>query len=199
MLLLPAVAGLGIYFVGVNILSTLIITQPGTRYLAPFIVLLFAGVFSSIRLPNTLEAKKLLAAMTVATFVIFSIPLFFQAIRDLGDEFTTPKQNIQWQVSSELNQLGIQTGDKVAILGFYLYPHYHWARLSRVQIVAEIIDEKNFWNQTAFVRDKILKTIESTGAKAIIQKPTFQIPDSVDAFDWQQIDNTGYYVYFLKN
>lgn len=198
MLLLPAIAGLGIYFLGVNILSTLIKTQPGTRYLAPFIVLLFAGVFSSVRLPNTSEAKKLLVAMTLATFIVFSIPLFCQAVTDIDNELKTSKQNIHWQIASQLDRLGIHAGDRVAVLGFYIYPYYHWARLSRVQIVAEIMDEKNFWNQTPVVRAKVLDAIASKGVKAIVQKPTFQIPN-VDTSGWQQLDGTGYYVYFFKD
>jgi hypothetical protein len=198
-ILVPALAGLCIYLVAVDIPSTMIKMQPNSRYIAPFIVLLFAGVFSSVRLPNFQESKRLLAGMSIAVLVIFNGQLFYQASTDLWTGLITPQHNIHWQIANRLNQLGVKPGDKVAVLGYYIFPHYHWARLARVKIVSEVLDEKEFWQQTNLVRNQVLKTIEITGAKVIVQKPTFKIPDAIAANGWQELDRTGYYVHFFKD
>lgn len=107
------------------------------------------------------------------------------------------EQHIQWQVAESLNKLGVQPGEKVAILGEYFFPNYYWARLARIKIVAEIRDEQSFWEKNADVRFEVLKTLERTGAKVIVQRPGLKIPDSAYARGWKQVGDTGYYVYFF--
>jgi len=194
LLLIPAVAGLSAYAIGTDVKSAFIETQPSTRYIAPFIVLLFAGVFSSVRLPNSQESKRLIAGITIAVLVAVSVQLSFQASKDLWNVLR-PQQHIQWQIANRLNQLGVHPGERVAIFG---YNHPFWARLARVKIVAEISDEKSFWEKDADIRSEVIKTIERTGARAIIQRPSLQIPDRISANGWQEIGDTGYYVYFLE-
>ena len=175
-------------------------TQPSTRLIAPFIVLLFAGVFSSVRLPNSQDSKRLIAGMTITALVLVGGDLAYQAGNALWNELKEPHQHIQWQVADTLNQLGVYPGEKVAILNLSddEYPYY-WARLARVKIVAEIVEEKSFWMTDAVVRSELFKAIEKTGARFIVQKPGLDISSFISAIDWQEIGNTGYYVYFLRN
>ena len=196
LLLIPAAAGLGAYAIGTNMQEAFIESQSSLRYIAPFIVLLFAGVFLSVRLPNSQESKRLIAGMTIAISVLIGSEFFEQASNDLWTILNRPGHHLQWKVANRLHQLGIEPGDKVAILGDYISPHYHWARLARVKIVAEILDERSFWEKDAVTRSEILKRIEQTGARVIVQKPGLEIPDSALAFSWVKIGNTGYYAYF---
>jgi 4-amino-4-deoxy-L-arabinose transferase-like glycosyltransferase len=195
MLLIPAAAGLGIYMIGIDMPIAHIETQPSTRYIAPFIVLLFAGVFSSVRLPDSQKSKRLITGISLATFLLLAVPLPYQTTKGLLTGVTEQQQHIHWQVADRLHQLGLQPGEKVAILGAYIHPHYHWARVARVKIVAEILDADVFWARNAAVQSEILKKIEDTGAKVIVQKPGIKIPDS--ASSWQKVGNTDYYAYFF--
>lgn len=196
MLLIPAIAGLGIYMIGMDMPKAFIERQPSTRYIAPFIVLLFAGVFASVRLPR-LKFKRLVVSITFAALVLISsYQLFNETSVELWS-LMEPNQHIQWQVAHSLTQLGVQPGDKVTIMGRYIYPDDHWARLARVKIVTEIMDGCSFWQQTPIVRAKILHDIERTGSKLIVQKPEIKIPsEAIDG--WQKLSNTNYYVYFVK-
>jgi hypothetical protein len=197
-LLIPAVAGNGIYMLAQNMPEQIIDRQPSTRYIAAFIVLLFAGVFSSVRLNDSQETKRVITGMTIAALVTIGGQLFYQNSQYLL-LLRHPEQHIQWQVADSLKQLGFQAGEKIAIIGKYTFPSYHWARLARAKIVAEIPDETSFWDKDAAVRSEVIKTIQRTGATVIVQKPGLQIPpDCISAIGWQEIGNTGYYVDFLR-
>ncbi len=199
-LLIPAAVGLGIYALGTDLKSAFIETQPSTRYVAPFIVLLVAGVFSSVRLPDSHRSKKLIAVMVIATLITVSSQLTFQASKDLWTVLSGSQQHAQWQMATRLNQLGVHPGDKVALLG---YKHPYWARLARVKIVAEVVEPRNFWEKDTAVRTEVLKTLERTGAKIIVySRKKSEMPNALSARGWQEIGNTSsayYYVYFLQN
>lgn len=197
-LLIPAIAGLGVYAIGIDLPAAN--TGPfllSTRYLAPFIVLLFAGVFSSIQLPNTRASKKLIAGMALATLVVI-VNLSAWVVKDtLESKLNGTQRPLQWEVTHQLNQLGIQPGDQIAILGAYNFPSYHWARLARVKIVAEVKDEMSFWKTDATVRAKALEAIAQTGARAIVQKPGLELPDSALKLGWHQLGTTNYSAYLF--
>lgn len=198
-LIIPAVAGLGVYAIGTNVESAWSgELQPSTRLIAPFVVLLFAGVFSSLRLYNSKDSERLIAGITFATLGVISTELYLQGSRDFLNIFLNgPGRHVNWEVANSLQHMGIQPGEKVAIIGRYIYPHYYWARLARVMIVAEVINEKDFWLADADIRDQVLKAVQKTGASAIIQKRGFEIPNSALLSGWQAIGSTGYYVYLF--
>lgn len=192
-LLIPATAGLSAYLLNSDLDLTFMQTQPSTRLIAVFIVLLFAGVFSSVRLPKSSESKKLIAGMTIATLVIVGGFLSYDASKYLGASLHT--KHPQWEIAEDLRKSGIQPGDRVAHLGLR---EYYWARLAKVKIVAEIPKEDEFWTEDAAVRNKVLETVEKTGAKAIVQKAGLDIPDGALTEGWRKISNTDSYVYLFK-
>jgi hypothetical protein len=199
LLITPAAAGLGIYAIGTNLESAWAGNlQPSTRLIAPFVVLLFVGTFTSIRLPNSGDSERLVAGITVATLVVVGSQLFFQGSKDLWHILEGQERHINWEVANSLQHLGVQPGEKVAIIGSYRDPYDHWTRLARVRIVAEVLDEKQFWLADAEVRDEVLKTIQKTGARVIVQKPGgLGIPASALLAGWQNIGGTDYYAYFF--
>jgi hypothetical protein len=197
-LLILAAAGLGVYMLGIDMPTAILDKQPSTRYIAPFIVLLFAGVFSSVRLPNSQESKRLIAGITLATLITVAVQLSYHTLNEVGFELVDRKPHLHWQVVESLTQLGVIPGEKVALLGYYMYPHYHWARLARVKIVAEIIDAEAFWEKDSSIRSKILEKIKETGAKLIVQKPGIKTTVPISTMGWQKLGNTSYYVYFFQ-
>ncbi|MBE9125809.1 MULTISPECIES: hypothetical protein [unclassified Coleofasciculus] len=180
-LLIPACAGLG----------SLMLVHVRPRLIAGLVVLLFAGVFSSVRLPNSQESKRLVAGMTVG--ILFM----------LGGQFTDlwqhPGEPIDWKIAQGLNQLGIHAGNKVAAIALRGEngTKDYWARLARVTIVAELPDAKSFWKTDTATRAEVYKVLERTGAKAIIQKRGVNTPEYMSANGWQEIGNTGYYAYLF--
>jgi 4-amino-4-deoxy-L-arabinose transferase-like glycosyltransferase len=186
-LLIPALAGLGIY---------LLVGYAEMRYIAPFILLLFSGVFLSIRLPNSQQSKKWLAGMTIATLIIVGGLFSIQGAENFvkGIKIT---RNVEWQITENLNQLGIQTGDKVAIIKTPEASFPYWARLGRFKIVAELSNAKGFWATDAATKSEIYKVIEKTGAKAIIQVRGSNATPPPPLIGWQRIAGIDCYVYVL--
>ena len=187
-LLVPAIAALVMY--------SLVLVE--FRYVGSFIVLLWMGIFSGMRLRDSQKIKRLM------TYVIFSILLLiifpfnipiaqktYSLVRYLikGEDTSV---HIHWQVANTLKQMGIHPGDKVAVLGEPW--RAYWARLARLQIVAHIPTEDAiaFWESQRMV----IPTLAGTGAKFIIAE---MIPQkyTVNA-GWQKIGNTDYYICTLK-
>ena len=185
-------SGLGVYLLVSDFYLNYAQVQPSTRLIAPFIVLLFAGCFSSIRLPHSLEVKRLIAGLTISTLLLISGQLVHHSSKDFANMVRLP---IQWQVAQGLKKLEIQPGDRVARFG--QKSGYRWARLARVKIVAEITDASSFWAKDATIRSEVFKAMAKTGAKAIIQEPGLLIPDMSNT-GWQEMGNTGYYAYPLR-
>jgi len=200
-ILIPAAAGLAIFILATTIsgrLSSWGLLQ--LRYIAPFVVLLFAGVFTSVRFPDSKESKKLLISLTIFVLAIVSNDIFHQFGREIWTEFRTPAQHIQWQVANNLAQFGVQSGDKVAILGIAPDDGQYWARLAQVKVVSDIEDTESFWKADVTVMSEALRAVASTGAKVIVSIPTDGVQRSslISRLGWKQVSNTNYYAYVLQ-
>jgi hypothetical protein len=193
-LLVPAVAGLAIYSISSDLQLTYLRTQPSTRLIAVFAVLLFAGVFSSVRLPNSPGANKLVASLTLATIVVVGGSLCFDAFGEFEDGRASKPVN--WEISEELKKMDLKPGTTIAHLGF---KEYNWARLARLKIVAEIPEAEAFWTANSTTRSEAIEKIRQTGARVIVQNPGLKISKhTLDQEGWRQIGNTDGYVYWLR-
>jgi hypothetical protein len=193
-LLVPAVAALGIY--------APVYIEP--RYVGAYVVLIWMGVACGVRLPNSPESSRLVACMTIAMLTTLMIvigsltaPKAYSTARDLLRGLDA-SVHVQWQVADGLSQLGVQAGDKVAILGQGTPKlDAHWARLARVRIVAEIPspDVHYFWAADPMVKSQVIETFARTGAKVIVAEA---VPRRISTAGWQRIGNTDYLAYLLS-
>jgi hypothetical protein len=192
-LLVPAAAGLAVYMVCTNLAVADIRTQPSTRYVAVFVVLLLTAVVSGVRLPDSRRSRRLLAVITVTAATIIVGRLSFLAADDLklGGR-PLPEQQIQ-TVVWRLREAGVQPGDRVAILGSK-GAHEFWARLGRIRIVAQIPDEDAFFRADAKVQQEIRAELARTGAKALMYRrmPHFDIGPQ-----WRRLGRTDHYMIML--
>ena len=191
-LVIPACAGLG----------SLMLVHVHPRLIASLVALLFAAVFSSVRLPPVQESKRLMVGLTVGLLFLVGgqlIPVSFGS-----------GNHIHWKIARGIEQLDIHSGDEIAILGSYRVGHaYYWARLARLKIVAEIPSIRNFWRSEPETRSDIYQTLEQVGAKALVMagdNPSDDQPASgwqaisqpeLLSQGWQEIGDTGYYIHFL--
>jgi hypothetical protein len=180
------------------------------RYLAPFAVLFWCGLFSGILLPASLEARRLLtgACVIMAAFVLLPVLVAastsaYAAARDLkrGENFSAAEN---WQIASGLVRMGLKPGDKVAVIG-WAASEAIWARRARLKIVAELVsdgwgfrDGDKFWSGGEEVRGQVYQVLSRTEAKAIVAR----IPDTVklkgSPRGWRPIENTTHSVFFLQ-
>jgi 4-amino-4-deoxy-L-arabinose transferase-like glycosyltransferase len=179
-LFIPAVTAMGMYC----------LISAGSRYVGPFVVLLWLGIFSGIRLPDSEESKRLLRC---ATIVMVLVLMMVTGRHLLKNDY--PSSHVHWEVADALKQMGVLPGDKVASIG-QSYSHF-WARLAKVRIVAEITtkDIDTFWEADDGVKSKIYEAFSKTGAKAIV---TDKVPEGPLPPGWQKIANTDYYIYILS-
>jgi len=187
-LILPGVAGLGLY--------SLVAVEP--RYVAAFLVLIWIGLFSGIRLRGTNQAIKP-AAITalifagwlmaiVAGFAAYHLVRPLQILRGQGGTY--------YRVAEALNAEGLEPGQAVGILGSG-WDGMMWARAARLRIVAQIIPENadDFWQmQNSQKEDEVYEAFAKTGAKAVVTEET---PPPGELANWQRVGGTKYYVHFL--
>jgi len=193
-LLTPALAALVMY-------SLVHVEQ---RYIAPFVVLLYMALFSGVRLPDSQESKRLLKAIMMTILVMFFIYISpsttHAAYLTAQDLFKgeASRRNVPWQVADGLKRIGVQPGDKVAlIIAGDPYDSSMWARLDRLRIIAEVPtgDADDFWTASSSVKNQVLQTFARAGAKLVV---TDKSPTLATADGWQKIDDTDYHAYFLS-
>jgi hypothetical protein len=188
-LTLPAIATLAMYFV----------VHVQTRYIGSFIVLLCAGIGCGVRMTHSRELHRGITLASYALFVMIVISIAFAPMLAFSREIVglERQSHLQWDVANGLNRLGIRVGDKVAFIGDGYFEY--WARLARVQIVAEIPNESmdQFWSADAKAKSEVLDAIARTGAKAVVTRAAgTRGPMS----GWHSLDiKDDYYAYMLSD
>ncbi|MBE9076454.1 hypothetical protein IQ241_03945 [Romeria aff. gracilis LEGE 07310] len=192
LLLLPAAAGLG----------SLMLIHVRSRMIASFVILLALGLFNSLTFPNTAVQKRLLSGFAVGSILLLLTQLSWPA----------PGTPTHWKIAQGMQVLGLESGDKIAILGAYRAgDHYFWAYLANLRIAAEIPSPVEFWTAEPERRSQIYRDLQAAGIKALVQRPPNLVPDFTplggwqaigEAFmqqqGWQEIGKTHCYVYPLE-
>lgn len=190
-LLLPAMAGLGLYAL-VNVQG---------RYVASFLVLFWLALFAAVRLSRTPNAERflrvvvvVLAGSIVLTTLASSTTETIVTLRQLahGED---PARHEQWQVAEGLREQGLTSNDMVAYIG--RSTRGFWAHLLQLRIIAEIRRDKigDFWDADANRKTQVINAFAGTGVKAVVaEKP----PAVADLSNWRRIRETDYYVYMLR-
>jgi len=187
-LLIPGIAGVFIYIP--------VLVLP--RYIAPFIVLAFLGLFPyllvqrSNRPANTGALVTQISASSTFAFALFLVVLHLTA------PLPVLKGNggLYYRVAESLNRNGLLPGQPVAIIGSG-WDAMMWARRARVHIVAQIPEENanDFWRAPDLqAKSEVYDAFAKSGARVIV---TEEKPPSIGFADWKEIENTQYYAHFL--
>ena len=174
------------------------------RYFAPFLVILWLGLFAAVRFPGfTRQGRIAYVAASVA--LVFIIASLFASITDakgpatLRDAIRPRGFFLQYQVAEDLHNMGVEPGEKVAWIrpAKPMRQRYDWARLAKLKIVAEIpaTSEKDFWTAAPATQEQVLQALDSTGARALV---VTQLPVSDSKLDWKPIGDTGFSLVFLS-
>jgi hypothetical protein len=196
----------GLAIVALLALGMYALVHVQSRYIGAFVVLLWADLLAAVRLPASLEARRLLAFVgaIMSSFMFINIAAFnVEGVRKLagfgnGNQVTSSEKSdsSRWaeEVAEELHRLGIRPGDKIAVIG-YAFDSF-WARLARVRIVAEMFDWKAdpFWSGGPSLQSEVFRAFAGTGAKAIVAE---RVPSYVTPNGWHRVGNSSYYIYVL--
>ncbi|MCA1603738.1 MAG: hypothetical protein LC776_19565, partial [Acidobacteria bacterium] len=165
-LLVPALAGFATYMQ----------VYVETRFIGSFVTLLLLGLFSSVRLSDSPESRRLVACVMIIIVAMFGLtvgPSNARAAYTAAREIARGRDaapSVYWQIAEELKRMGLQPGDKVASLNYSNNDNVYWSRLAKAQIVAEMFsdayrkDEDDFWTADKVVRARIIETVAKAGS-----------------------------------
>jgi hypothetical protein len=167
------------------------------RYTAAFMLTVYGALFVSSSCVQ--EDRRVIVVQVACLFVGLMVGALV-----LGGLIHTEKKAATWQrqidFAEQLRLLGIKPGTKIALLGDG-FEESLWARLDRVNIVAEVPRDFEwgdstaaFWNASAFTENSVLDCLKNTGARAVIADiPQRELPPG-----WLRISDTGKAVYLFQ-
>ena len=191
-LIVPAVTALGLYAISHGLVQN--------RYTAPFLPLLWAGLFAELYLLQLKENSQLLASLSLAMAVVVCLPLAV----DLSYNALQTAQKIHARtffehhdadVADYLQNAGLHPGDS---LGYLQAPedgtNKYWARLAKMTIVADMSfqDVPAFWGADPANQAKVIAAFRDAGVKAIV---AYKAPASARSTGWQEVGSSDYYVF----
>jgi hypothetical protein len=191
-LLLPALAALLLYG----------LVYAEDRYIGVFLLLLWGDLLANVRLAASPAGEETLRAASIlmAGFLLLNIAAFnLEGYGRLADASAAMSQDAPpappVAVATSLRQLGVAEGSTVGVIG-YAYDSF-WARLARVQIVAELVDYPGnpFWAGDASLQQSVLQAFASSGACAVVAE---YAPAGARLAGWQQVNDSSFYIYLLR-
>ncbi len=192
-LILPSTIGLGLYaFVHVE-----------PRYVGSFFVVLILSLFSSILWTDVFPNRRLFSGIALLQMIIFFWMVARPTLSGLRRPWI-PSDGSYQEVAEGAREMGLQPGDQIASLNFSNLGTAMWARLDRLQIIAEVYywpgepegAGNSFWKADQATQEKVLQSLAQTGAKAVVSS---DVPTGPGAVYWSRIKSTGYYLIWLNS
>jgi hypothetical protein len=171
------------------------------RYLGGYVLVLFLLLVSGVRLRPELQRSAFY--VVVAVFTVMMIGTLDYTVRIATNHLAIPgvgpdSQRQEIIAAQQLGRMGLQAGDKVAVIGDGTGAY--WARLGKFRIVAEIMSANHgstqFWNAPQEVQQSVYETFARTQAKAIVSICP-ACPSSSPA-GWEKINGTQYCIHRLN-
>lgn len=178
------------WLVGLTGLAMYVPLRIESRYIGPFLALLFMGAVFSFDL-RSFSSRRALIASTILAILGLLVPVF---VTNAQRYFESSRvRDADAAAAAELAKLGILPGDRVARISPTV-TDLGIERIARVEVVAEvgIGDFHNFWSAPSNDQSAILKLFALNGAKAVIATA----PDPSKVFyGWSRLGPTQYWVW----
>jgi hypothetical protein len=162
--------------------------------------IILAGFCTLIASTSISPEDRRLSALRAASLALGAIlaGVLFQNLNNSRWESGTWAQYVE--AAEQLRVMGFEPGNPVAVIGDGMTEEF-WARLDRVQIVAEVPraletgnSEDAFWTSAPEGQRTVLNALKSTGASAAVA----DTPPKVLPPGWVAVGKTGQAVYFFR-
>lgn len=145
------------------------------RFIGGFVAVFWLGIYGLYGVKVKHRAQALLPAAVAVLFLAF-------AVRNLGRNLAGPATGDAGLVAARLGALGARPGDRIAVVGDGLYAFY--ARLARVQIVAEIPNTDDSWQADCRRAEALEQRLRNAGVTFLVASNR---PVSYRCAGWQEI------------
>jgi hypothetical protein len=151
-----------------------------SRYVAPFVVMVWVGVLLTLEpfTPSHYRRGLWVGAATVLT--IAALSNLAPRLRAL----LPGRRDPQGEYAAFVLQSGVRPGDALALIGDGQYAY--WARLARVRLVAEVPSRAadDFWTTGTERQDALFDAFRRAGAVAVVAP---NAPPGLDSLGWLRL------------
>ena len=167
------------------------------RYTLGAMLVVYGAVIAS----SSIFAEEQRTRSLRAICLIFGAVTLVCVLRTFAVSFNRSQESARRIAAAEqLRAMGMEPGDRVALIGDG-FGEASWARLDRIEIVAEVPHDMPkgdsvaaFWNSTPQDEQEVLNILKSTGAKAVVANiPPKSLPPG-----WVPLGNSGRIVFFFR-
>jgi hypothetical protein len=197
---------------GTVALSFYSLTFVEPRYVVGWMFLIWSPLLLGIRLraPHPKVWFSFSVIMALGLFLGIGSGIYWQVVQGRNDD-----GSVDYQIAEGLKKLHVDSGEKVATIGFS--HQVTWAYLDRLRVVAEIgaPGACDFWHSRAQVQSEIMDKFRESGAAMVVvnsgsglslgtgiiknNKPYIDLGAcALPGPGWQPIEGTKDYVYFLS-
>ena len=168
------------------------------RYLAPFIVLLWGGILSLVRLEDGAMARAGLraAGVLLPLFLALQLAAFdsHAVSRVLSGAPHRPARAAPRELAQTILAAGVQPGDEIGFIGYAFGATF--ARLAKIRITSEIPsgEAKRFWTAPKETQEAVLARFGKAGAVAVV---TDELPPGPVPEGWSSVEGRRGYGYRL--
>lgn len=163
------------------------------RYLAPFLVFLWLGLFAVVFGTPSVASSRVATAVVLGTLLFTGAKTAKYLVSDSLK--MRSERNVNWEVAEALGSMGLGPGDRVAVIASKA--ETHWARLAGVKIVVELPlgQDALFWAADSSTQKTVFAAFASTGSRmAVVKSPP---PGAARRGGWLRLGETDYYAHGL--
>jgi hypothetical protein len=172
------------------------------RFLGVFVLLIWADFMTNVRVLKNVSNRLAVNGLSIVAVLGILLSLLGFNLAGLNrmdlisqpdvDSTITASAAKPLAVAQELQRLQIGPGSKAGVIG-YGFDSY-WARLARVQIVAEMLDRHagRFWEGDAAQRQAAMQAFKGTGIDVVVAE---HVPPYVRMDGWHRVGESNYYIY----
>jgi hypothetical protein len=172
-----------------------------SRYIGPFFTVLGVVLFSCIYWADDAENHRLFMGIASLQVALLLANVAFPIARQLRRSWV-PENGSYQEIAAGAQRMGLHPGDRIASVNFSNLGTVQWARLARVQIVAELYywpdgpegSNTSFWQMEPQTQARLLRQFAHAGARAVVSSDA---PAGYAAAGWSRIGNTRNYLLWL--
>jgi hypothetical protein len=167
-----------------------------TRYIATFCVLFWLAIYGTLVARVNRQVAVAVCATVVGAMMIPLTISIAEASVSTVKGLVHPTQPEYEKVALGLRNLGVGTGDRLAVVGFPLDAYY--AHYTGTRVVAAIAATDDFWNLSTPDWKSVAERLGEIGVKAVVARNRPRISTTANWKDVKVSDSVGYSVLLLS-